>query len=75
MSYHADRGTGRGQMVEQHALPAVEDKAEMADATADHGRETPLPLHPLSEKKEPIKFKDAVGRKFSFPFHRPQHGV
>lgn len=24
---------------------------------------------PKEEKKKPIKFKDAVGRKFSFPFH------
>ncbi|EER36741.1 predicted protein [Histoplasma capsulatum H143] len=24
---------------------------------------------PSTEKKKPIKFKDAVGRKFSFPFH------
>jgi hypothetical protein len=24
---------------------------------------------PSEEKKKPIKFKDAVGRKFSFPFH------
>jgi hypothetical protein len=26
-------------------------------------------LKPEAEKKAPIKFKDAIGRKFSFPFH------
>ena len=29
----------------------------------------PAPPPPPDERKKPIKFKDAVGRKFSFPFH------
>lgn len=29
----------------------------------------PAPPPPPEERKKPIKFKDAVGRKFSFPFH------
>lgn len=40
-------------------------------------------LAPKDDKRKPIKFKDAVGRKFSFPFHlcatwavsHPGHGV
>ena len=44
---------------------AVEEAAVAAAAAAA----PPPPPPPPEEKKKPIKFKDAVGRKFSFPFH------
>ena len=46
---------------------AAEEKAK-ADAAAKAAAPPPPPPAP-EPKKAPIKFKDAVGRKFSFPFH------
>ncbi|KAL8872854.1 MAG: hypothetical protein Q9174_001585 [Haloplaca sp. 1 TL-2023] len=50
---------------------AAADEAEKkaADAAAAAAAAPPPPPPPPEEKKKPIKFKDAVGRKFSFPFH------
>jgi hypothetical protein len=52
---------------------AAEDakKAEEEAARAKLEADTALAMAmlPPEEKKRPIKFKDAVGRKFSFPFH------
>ena len=48
----------------QEAEKAAKD-AEKAAAEAEAAKPPPAP----PEKKKPIKFKDAVGRKFSFPFH------
>lgn len=42
---------------------AAKDKA-VADATP-----APAAPPPPEERKKPLKFKDAVGRKFQFPFH------
>ncbi len=42
---------------------------EAAAAAAAAAAMPPPPPPPPKEKKKPIKFKDAVGRKFSFPFH------
>ena len=55
---------------------AAEDAAKAKEA-ADAEREKavadaappPPPPPPPEEKKKPIKFKDAVGRKFQFPWH------
>ncbi len=49
---------------------AAEDKAaeEVAKAKAEADA-AKAALPPTEEKKKPIKFKDALGRKFSFPFH------
>lgn len=44
----------------------AKDDAEKAAAAAASGAEASK--KPPPEKKKPIKFKDAVGRKFSFPF-------
>ncbi|EEH47909.2 uncharacterized protein PADG_03993 [Paracoccidioides brasiliensis Pb18] len=44
----------------------IEANAKTAEAVA---AATAAALAPPAEKKKPIKFKDAVGRKFSFPFH------
>lgn len=41
---------------------------EVKDAKAEADAAKAL-VAPPDEKKKPIKFKDAVGRKFSFPFH------
>ena len=43
--------------------------AASAAALAAAAATPPPPPPPPEEKKKPIKFKDAVGRKFSFPFH------
>ncbi|CAG8908762.1 unnamed protein product [Penicillium egyptiacum] len=45
---------------------AAKAAAEAAEAAAKAAEPPPPP--PPPEKKQPIKFKDAVGRKFSFPF-------
>lgn len=44
-----------------------EDEIKAAKAEADAAKALAAP--PKEEKKKPIKFKDAVGRKFSFPYH------
>ncbi|KAJ9211517.1 hypothetical protein DTO166G4_6884 [Paecilomyces variotii] len=46
------------------ANAAAEERIAAAAAAASAAANQPPP-----EKKKPIKFKDAVGRKFSFPFH------
>lgn len=48
---------------EEAAAEAEKLKKESADALAKALKK------PEEDKKKPIKFKDAVGRKFSFPFH------
>ncbi|KAL9131870.1 MAG: hypothetical protein Q9217_000316 [Psora testacea] len=52
--------------VEKEHKAAAEKAA--ADAAAEAAAATPAPAPP-KEKDKPIKFKDAVGRKFNFPFH------
>ena len=47
---------------------AAQSKAA-ADEAAAAAAAAAMPPPPPKEKKKPIKFKDAVGRKFSFPFH------
>ncbi|KAL8694145.1 MAG: hypothetical protein Q9218_001142 [Villophora microphyllina] len=53
------------------AAEEAEKKAAEADAAAAAAAAAapPPPPPPPEEKKKPIRFKDAVGRKFSFPFH------
>jgi hypothetical protein len=52
---------------EKHAKEASEAAdAAMKKAVAEAAEAA---SKPPAEKKKPIKFKDAVGRKFSFPFH------
>lgn len=48
----------------EEAAAKAQKEAEEAEAKANE----PPPPPPPPEKKKPIKFKDAVGRKFSFPF-------
>lgn len=49
------------------AAAKAEEEVKKAKAEADAAKALVGPPEP--EKKKPIKFKDAVGRKFSFPFH------
>lgn len=58
-AYEAGRDDDHGRAVAP-IDSATGDAAQLAAA---------MPLPPPKEKKKPIKFKDAVGRKFSFPFH------
>lgn len=44
---------------------AEKDAADKKAKEAEKNKKPPAP----KEKEKPIKFKDAVGRKFSFPFH------
>ncbi|KFY16993.1 hypothetical protein V492_00958 [Pseudogymnoascus sp. VKM F-4246] len=44
-----------------------EEEIKVAKAEAEAAKALAAP--PKEEKKKPIKFKDAVGRKFSFPYH------
>ncbi|KAL5350032.1 hypothetical protein ACLOAV_005068 [Pseudogymnoascus australis] len=44
-----------------------EEEIKVAKAEAEAAKALVAP--PKEEKKKPIKFKDAVGRKFSFPYH------
>lgn len=48
---------------------ADEAKAREDAAAAAAAASAAAAAPPPEEKKKPIKFKDAVGRKFSFPFH------
>lgn len=54
----------------EDAAKAKEDAEKAAAAAAAKAAATKAeaPKKPPAEKKKPIKFKDAVGRKFSFPF-------
>ncbi|KAL8942371.1 MAG: hypothetical protein Q9216_001691 [Gyalolechia sp. 2 TL-2023] len=52
------------------AKAAVEEaEKKAAEAAAAAAAAPPPPPPPPEERKKPIRFKDAVGRKFSFPFH------
>ncbi|KAL8962708.1 MAG: hypothetical protein Q9193_000926 [Seirophora villosa] len=49
---------------------AAEAEKKAAEAAAEAAAAAPPPPPPPpEERKKPIRFKDAVGRKFSFPFH------
>ncbi|KAB8070311.1 hypothetical protein BDV29DRAFT_35518 [Aspergillus leporis] len=50
------------------AAAAATEAANAAAAEAIAAARAAASDKPLPEKKKPIKFKDAVGRKFSFPF-------
>ena len=59
----AERAAEEAAKAKAAAEEAEKKAAEAAAAVP------PPPPPPPEEKKKPIKFKDAVGRKFSFPFH------
>jgi hypothetical protein len=55
---------------ESAARKAAEEAAAKASAAAEAAAaEVAAATKPKAEKKKPLRFKDAVGRKFSFPFH------
>ncbi|MCJ1286924.1 hypothetical protein MMC26_006270 [Xylographa opegraphella] len=62
----AKRAEDAAKAAEEAAKAAEEAAKAKADADAAAAA---APPPPPEEKKKPIKFKDAVGRKFSFPFH------
>ncbi|KAH8698251.1 hypothetical protein BGW36DRAFT_142374 [Talaromyces proteolyticus] len=51
------------------AKKVADEAAAAAAAEAKKAAEEAAANKPPPEKKKPIKFKDAVGRKFNFPFH------
>ncbi|KAL9619617.1 MAG: hypothetical protein Q9160_005804 [Pyrenula sp. 1 TL-2023] len=53
----------------EKAKKALEEAAEKFEADKAAAVAAAQPPPPPEDKKAPIKFKDAVGRKFSFPFH------
>jgi hypothetical protein len=53
----------------EEAKKAADEAAAAAAAEAKKAAEEAAANKPPPEKKKPIKFKDAVGRKFNFPFH------
>jgi hypothetical protein len=44
-------------------------KAAAAAAEAEEARKAAIPPPPPEERKAPVRFHDAIGRKFNFPFH------
>ncbi|KAI4145506.1 MAG: hypothetical protein LQ341_002367 [Variospora aurantia] len=59
----AEEAEKKATEAETKAAEAEKKAAEAAAAVP------PPPPPPPEERKKPIRFKDAVGRKFSFPFH------
>ncbi|KAI9777653.1 MAG: hypothetical protein M1816_004618 [Peltula sp. TS41687] len=59
------------EAAKQAAETAEAEKKAAAEAAAAEAKAAAeaAAAKPKAEKKKPIKFKDAVGRKFSFPFH------
>ena len=61
--------------VKEEAEATAAKAKEVSEAAAQAAAEAATPSSPSppspppGKKKEPIKFKDAVGRKFQFPFH------
>lgn len=60
----AEEAIAKAKAEGEEALAKAKADAEAAAAAAAAAAAKPPP-----EKKKPLKFKDAVGRKFSFPFH------
>lgn len=60
----AEKAAKEAEQAAKEAEQAAKD-AEKAAKEAEAAKPPPAP----KEKPKPIKFKDAVGRKFSFPFH------
>jgi len=60
----AEEAIAKAKAEGDEALAKAKADAETAAAAAAASAAKPPP-----EKKKPLKFKDAVGRKFSFPFH------
>ena len=69
----ADAAAAKAKEEADAAAAKAKEEAEAAAAAAAkaaaEAATPPPPPPPPEEKKKPIKFKDAVGRKFSFPFH------
>ncbi|KAL8997036.1 MAG: hypothetical protein Q9169_003577 [Polycauliona sp. 2 TL-2023] len=68
-NYAEDIAAAAAAAATEEAEKKAADKA--AEEAETKAAEVPaaVPPPPLEEKKKPIRFKDAVGRKFSFPFN------
>lgn len=64
-----DDWAGPGKNAEKEASPEAEE--EKQEYSRETGQEESAKLKPSSNNAShaPLKFKDAVGRKFSFPWH------
>ncbi|KAL8816182.1 MAG: hypothetical protein Q9223_004768 [Gallowayella weberi] len=65
----AEKAAEEAAKAKAAAEEAEKKAAEAAAALPPPAPAPPPPPPPPEEKKKPIRFKDAVGRKFSFPFH------
>ncbi|KAL8807498.1 MAG: hypothetical protein Q9182_000663 [Xanthomendoza sp. 2 TL-2023] len=65
----AEKAAEEAAKAKAAAEEAEKKAAEAAAAVPPPAPAPPPPPPPPEEKKKPIRFKDAVGRKFSFPFH------
>jgi hypothetical protein len=67
----AKAAVAKAEKESKEAVEKAEKESKEAVAKAEkEAKETvEKALAPKDDKKKPIKFKDAVGRKFSFPFH------
>ena len=65
----AEKKAAEEAAAKEKALADEKTAAEAAAAASAAAAAAAAPPPPPEEKKKPIKFKDAVGRKFSFPFH------
>lgn len=65
----ADKAAEEAAKAKAAAEEAEKKAAEALAAVPPPPPAPPPPPPPPEEKKKPIRFKDAVGRKFSFPFH------
>ncbi|PMD53237.1 uncharacterized protein K444DRAFT_541806 [Hyaloscypha bicolor E] len=63
---HATIGVSTADI--QQIIDAAEITEEHADIDGRPEKGSANALNPLDHKPRPIKFKDAIGRKFSFPF-------
>ena len=67
----ADESAAKAKAAAEEAIAKAKAEGDeaLAKAKADAEAAAAAAAKPPPEKKKPLKFKDAVGRKFSFPFH------
>lgn len=67
----AEANTAKAKAAAEEAIAKAKAEGDeaLAKAKADAEAAAAAAAKPPPEKKKPLKFKDAVGRKYSFPFH------
>jgi hypothetical protein len=68
VSHHYANYTAFGPS-RSEAEEASKKAAEAAKEAEDAKKAAAAPPPPPEEKKAPVRFHDAIGRKFNFPFH------